>query len=333
MDTIPVFRAAHLLPHIHYLRKLGAPVDRKLHQARLPSNIEENPNAYMPLIPALKFLTDISSSEGIEDFALRASEQMENGDLDQTLVDDLIYAPSLLIALQSLCDNVSIEDTSVSFWLTPVQNDIRVYSSLNIPTDMHGLRFSEWQQNMVAIDIVRAFAGPTWQPQEMAFRSNLPITRYDAERFPNTRLLSEQRAAWITLPRAMLSLQPIRQHKLGDPTTTSKAASEHNLDFPSSLKAVLLAYFKDGYPDIQLAANISDISVRSLQRRLKVFDLSYSELVHHAQFERAVELLKDPQVRTIDIAYSVGYRDPSNFARAFRRIAGVSPKEYRMQHI
>ena len=87
MDTIPVFRAAHLLPHIHYLRKLGAPVDRKLHQARLPSNIEENPNAYMPLIPALKFLTDISSSEGIEDFALRASEQMENGDLDQTLVD------------------------------------------------------------------------------------------------------------------------------------------------------------------------------------------------------------------------------------------------------
>ena len=169
---------------------------------------------------------------------------------------------------------------------------------------------------MVAIDIIRAFTGPTWHPQEMGFQSNLATTQYDAERFPNTRLRIEQRAAWITLPRTFLSLQPIVQHKAGDLATASKSANLRNLDFPASLKLVLQAYFQDGYPHIQLAADIIGISVRSLQRRLKVFGLSYSELIHHAQFERAVELLKDPQVRTLDIAYTVGYEDPSNFARA-----------------
>ena len=33
-----------------------------------------------------------------------------------------------------------------------------------------------------------------------------------------------------------------------------------------------------------------------------------------------------------EIAYSVGYSDPSNFARAFRRLTGVSSREYRRQH-
>jgi len=114
----------------------------------------------------------------------------------------------------------------------------------------------------VAIDVIREFAGPPWHTQEMAFQSDLPITRYDAERFPNTRLLIGQRTTWVTLPRTMLSLQPIMQHKGGGIATDSKPASELNLNFPSSLKRVLQAYFEDGYPDIQLAAEISGILTR-----------------------------------------------------------------------
>jgi len=331
MDVIPVFRAAHLFPHLQYLRKLGAPVDRKLHQTKLPSTIEENPHAYMPLLPALRFLTEISLSEGIEDLALRASEQLETDDLEQNLIADLNYAPSLHLALQSLCHLVSLEDTSVRYWFTPVQKDIRVYSSLNVPCNMKALRFSEWQQNMIVISIVRAFAPPVWHPKEIGFQSNIPINQYDSERFPNTRLLIGQKAAWVTLPRSMLSLQPIIRHKLNRFATTPKPAIENDVNFPASLKGILQAYFEDGYPDIHLASEIAGISVRSLQRKLKLFNISYSELVHHAQFERAVELLKDPSIRTLDVAYAVGYKDPSNFARAFRRIAGVSPKEYRAQ--
>jgi len=37
-----------------------------------------------------------------------------------------------------------------------------------------------------------------------------------------------------------------------------------------------------------------------------------------------------PGLKSLDIAQAAGYRDPSNFARAFRRIAGVSPREYRL---
>jgi AraC-like DNA-binding protein len=34
-----------------------------------------------------------------------------------------------------------------------------------------------------------------------------------------------------------------------------------------------------------------------------------------------------------DVAKRLGYSDSAHFARAFRRIAGVSPKAYRRQYI
>ena len=71
--------------------------------------------------------------------------------------------------------------------------------------------------------------------------------------------------------------------------------------------------------------------MRTLQCGLAQSGLSYSRLIQEARFEAAVYLLGDPDMKIIDVAYATGYEDPSNFARAFRQLAGVSPQEYRMQ--
>jgi hypothetical protein len=40
-------------------------------------------------------------------------------------------------------------------------------------------------------------------------------------------------------------------------------------------------------------------------------------------------LTDDPSVKLIDIAFEIGYTDPSQFSKAFRRWTGASPREYR----
>jgi AraC family transcriptional regulator len=47
------------------------------------------------------------------------------------------------------------------------------------------------------------------------------------------------------------------------------------------------------------------------------------------RIERARELLADRQMRITDIALDVGYRTPSAFAASFRKVAGVTPTEFR----
>lgn len=47
------------------------------------------------------------------------------------------------------------------------------------------------------------------------------------------------------------------------------------------------------------------------------------------RMQRAKELLGDGMLRLYQIARRVGYTDPNYFAKTFRRVVGVSPREYR----
>ncbi len=43
----------------------------------------------------------------------------------------------------------------------------------------------------------------------------------------------------------------------------------------------------------------------------------------------ATRLMSDRSIRLVDVSQSSGYDDPSHFSRAFRRLAGVTPSQYR----
>ncbi len=78
-----------------------------------------------------------------------------------------------------------------------------------------------------------------------------------------------------------------------------------------------------------MAAELMGFSRRTLQRHLKAANLTYSQLLDRARYETATRMLSHPAVKVIDVAYHCGYEDPSHFIRAFRRIAGTSPGQYK----
>jgi AraC-like DNA-binding protein len=99
------------------------------------------------------------------------------------------------------------------------------------------------------------------------------------------------------------------------------------------LKRTLRENASEGFPDIAEAATIMCTSVRTLQRALSRAGVTYSKIVEYARFEAAAEMLTNPQLKIIDIAYALGYEDPSHFARAFRRVAGSSPRDFRLKRL
>jgi AraC family transcriptional regulator len=44
--------------------------------------------------------------------------------------------------------------------------------------------------------------------------------------------------------------------------------------------------------------------------------------------ERAKEMLRAPEARVLDVALACGFKTQQHFARVFRHVCGVSPKEY-----
>ncbi|MGO4175983.1 helix-turn-helix transcriptional regulator [Bosea sp. TAF32] len=82
-------------------------------------------------------------------------------------------------------------------------------------------------------------------------------------------------------------------------------------------------------PGNQQIAKTAGLSIRSLQRKLAAAGLTYSQLVEAARFEKAIELLGTTDAKIIEVAFAAGYSDPAHFARAFRRMAGTTPRRFR----
>lgn len=334
MKPIPVYRAAHMLPYLAFLRAAGAPVERHLRQARLPMLLADDPEAKLPLMPTLEFLSRITRDEGIDGLGLRARKHIKLTELSPAFIRKAQASPILRTALKTVCRLAPLEDTQLLIWIDDSASGVKVCHRHDIPLNMEHIRICELNANLWLTSIVRSFAGTGWHPNEMGFESTLALDRIICQQFPNTRMLTGQKSSWIELPCSMLSLQA---HSIGRPLVTTSTGLDQDgrvelpADFADSLKQTLRAYLVDGYPDIKLAAELAGTSVRTLQRGLAQSNLIYSKLIQETRFEAALQLLSDPDMKIIDVAYATGYEDPSNFARAFRRLAGVSPHEFRMQ--
>lgn len=94
-----------------------------------------------------------------------------------------------------------------------------------------------------------------------------------------------------------------------------------------------LARASEQLPDMATIAEDMGISVRQLRHRLYVERVSYRELVEMERIRRAEALLRNAALSLAEIAEYTGYSEHSNFSRAFRRIKGETPMEYRSRHL
>ena len=71
-------------------------------------------------------------------------------------------------------------------------------------------------------------------------------------------------------------------------------------------------------------------SRRQLQRAYaKVGNTTFREHLTRVRMDRAAELLGRRSVTVREVAHRVGYRQPAQFAKAFRRHLGVAPSDFR----
>jgi len=74
-----------------------------------------------------------------------------------------------------------------------------------------------------------------------------------------------------------------------------------------------------------------NMSVSTLQRRLKERDTSYQEIKSQVRMNQAKALLRHTH-QTLDlIADALGFSDASNFSKSFKSQIGYTPREYRQQ--
>lgn len=75
-----------------------------------------------------------------------------------------------------------------------------------------------------------------------------------------------------------------------------------------------------------------DMTLRTLQRRLKDENTTYAALRDSVRYRYAQKYLKDPGMDMDSIAAALGFSETANFYPAFKRWSGTSPGEFRRRN-
>ncbi|WP_394174740.1 AraC family transcriptional regulator [Thalassotalea litorea] len=82
-------------------------------------------------------------------------------------------------------------------------------------------------------------------------------------------------------------------------------------------------------PDIEEIAELMNLSVRTLQRKLSDAGTSYSQLLDSLRKKMAMDYLHLEHYSIVYIAEMTGFSEQSAFQRAFKRWTGMTPLQYR----
>ncbi|MBT2662844.1 response regulator [Bacillus sp. ISL-45] len=94
-----------------------------------------------------------------------------------------------------------------------------------------------------------------------------------------------------------------------------------------------IAYIRENYhKDLNLAvvANYISLNYSYFSHMFKEYiGQNFVDYLKMVRVESAKRLLKETDFKILEISEMVGYKNPKQFARVFREVEGISPKEYR----
>ncbi|MBQ0732357.1 MAG: AraC family transcriptional regulator [Oleispira antarctica] len=83
------------------------------------------------------------------------------------------------------------------------------------------------------------------------------------------------------------------------------------------------------FPTLPVMAKAMNSSPRTINRQLAQLNTTYQHILDDVRREKAIDLLSYSNINIEQVAIQLGYNDPSNFGRAFRRWLGKSPRDFR----
>jgi AraC-like DNA-binding protein len=185
-----------------------------------------------------------------------------------------------------------------------------------------------------AVAIAREVTGIRIVPLEVGLPHPRPADISEHQRYFSCPLIFDQPESVLVLSRTDLD-RPVVS---ADDTLTGYLdqladdmlkSLDETVTFRERVRRAIWFDLSGGKPSVRQVAMQLGVSARTLQRRLEENNTSFAVELDTLRHEMAVRLLQDHTLAVYEVAFLLGYSEPSTFYRAFRRWKRLSPQEYR----
>jgi AraC-like DNA-binding protein len=188
-----------------------------------------------------------------------------------------------------------------------------------------------------ALTAVREAVGSKITPVETGFPYRRPASIAKHTRLFRSSLKFDQPEASLVFRSEDLSLpvvagDPVLVRYLDQLADKVLESLEGNTTFSDQVRKEIWSDLSSGKTTLKRVASRLGVSSRSLQRRLTEDSTTFGAELESIRSDMARRLLKDQSLAVCELAFLLGYSEPSSFYRAFRRWEHVSPDAYRRAH-
>lgn len=310
----------------------GVRYEDVLRAARLPEDLLERPHPRLMSEAFFRFCR--AADEAVDDptFLIRMAESQE-ASMFSPPVFAALCSPNLGVAARRLARFKPL--------LAPIE--------LHISEDVHGLhvRF-EWLEALArppcvlmgyealfVVNLARTGTRRRVVPRRVSMPT-LPDPLAPFEAFFGTRV--QQGPIQVSFYPEDVALpfmtSDVAMWELFEPDLRRRLADlEGSATFAERTRAVLLEALPSGLVSIEQTATRLAVSTRTLQRRLREENTTFQRVVQRTRQQLAHHYLADSNLTSTEIAYLLGFEEPSSFFRAFQDWTGQTPDRARRARV
>ena len=184
-----------------------------------------------------------------------------------------------------------------------------------------------------SVRMMRGLTGVHLSPLEVTFTASAPASTAEYERIFCCPVLFDQPENSYTIDMGIIYTPILLPNadllKYFENYAQSFLAEMDSKDeYTRKVTEILLARLDDENLSIDSVAREMAVSVRTLQNRLEAEGVVFSDLVKDIRQRLAKRYLRE-NYSVEQITYLLGFSEPSVFRKAFKKWAGITPKEYR----
>ena len=340
MKSVPLTRARHANNFAIALEDKGALIDGLLNRSHLPAELLQSigDDGVISALSMLDFAENAAHQTGILDLGYWAGiVPLESyGEFGKHVVS----APTLYSAITTFCREVRSECSEADYYL---KHDSSSAWFCHGPVGTSPIQQSQHELYalMIIIQVIQLALGSDWHPKRIRLQSRDKSGAKENKYLLKCDIEFGAPITAVEFPLKSLAAplnKPARKsytYKAVNCGSTADDSDSFTINLPGdpliALQELIALYIKQSkQPSIELAAELAGVSKRTLQRFLNSKATTYSDLLDQVKFNMAVPLLNDKSNSITDISLELGYANVAHFSRAFKRITGMSPKDYRI---
>ena len=190
------------------------------------------------------------------------------------------------------------------------------------------------------LNMSRAAYGKQFRVLRVSLRHEAPGGKEFLQRFNDlidapVAFAQPENAIWLDPEMVVepLATANMELARVSDRIVTDYLAQLDRKDVTMRVKSELIERLPGGKVSEEGIASSINVSQRSLQRKLKQQGMSFTQLLESTRRELSLQYVRDPQYSLHEVAFLLGFAEPGNFSRAFKRWYGLPPSQFRQESL